>query len=1140
MTVDTPPPALSPLPPRAAPRRRRRWLVLIAGASILMVLAVWLAPAVVARTPLRNRLVQRATADLRGTVTVGGASLGWFSPVELRDVTVTDSTGRTLLAAPKITSSKSLAALIRNRADLGEFTVERPALEVVGEKQSTNLEDALANYLLDDAASSGPERTAVALHVVDGTVRIHDADAQKSWELDSVNATVRVPRSRAEAVAVTVDAKCAGGSLDADLALGASGKAVVNATAFPLESLALAVRRGEPGASLGGRLTTHLTADWSAGESAATKLSLDGTVSIKEFALAGPWLNGDRLQLASVDLPLKLAKHGESIAVERAELTCDVGTLNLAGTFDPDVPFDRLLDQPGMNFAADIDLAKLAALLPRLLRIRPGTAITDGRLAFKLGSASTPTGTAWTGAVRTSALKATRDGKPLEWKEPLSVEFVGRFPPGQMPLFDRLVCRSDFIAINAKCEPDSLKAAANVYLDVLSERLAEFVDIGGFRIGGTAAARLIASRTPQGHFSARLDLDLTKFHFADRNGLGFREDAIALRFTADGSAIPQGPIRVNAAVLQLVIGTDELHLALNGPMPDVRQFFSAGFNARLTGDFGRWMGRVRGVARVPAHYAFAGQMSASGIIRLSREQLNIDRLTLALDRVQFRGAGLDLDEPSMTASANMTLVWATAATSFENFHIRSAPLSVAGGKLAFETQPNGLLASFGGGPATTDLARLGKTLKISSDPAGANALRGTGVGPIHFRNLGSTTTFNGTLDIKDFGYGRPADTGIAEPTLRLELDGFYTDTTDTVTLSKAVVARPGLTIDGKGSLGKFDTTQEVALDGNLTYDLVKLTPDFRVAVGGGFDAVGKGTRPFSVAGSLAPGGLSVHVGKPKGPFAGMAASAAVGWDSVKAYGFEMGPSELTAKLTNGTMHVSPLRAAFAGSTIALTPTVRLDPMPSELTFAKGRIVDRARLTPQILAGGMGYVLPAIANATQVEGEVSMVLGDNRIPLADFSKATVKGELHIHKATVSAGPVVTELAKQLGGPATQLTLANEMIVPVRIENGRVFHENFTLNFNGVVVKTSGSVGFDGSLALVADVPVPTAAFQNNPRLMQALRGKRIPLPIGGTVSKPVIDPRQFQAAIGKLAQDSVKDIGRDLLNKELEKVFPLKK
>ena len=46
-----------------------------------------------------------------------------------------------------------------------------------------------------------------------------------------------------------------------------------------------------------------------------------------------------------------------------------------------------------------------------------------------------------------------------------------------------------------------------------------------------------------------------------------------------------------------------------------------------------------------------------------------------------------------------------------------------------------------------------------------------------------------------------------------------------------------------------------------------------------------------------------------------------------------------------------------------------------------------------------------------------------------------------------------------------------------------------------------------------------------------------VPVAGTLAKPTVDPRLFQAAVAALARDAVKDVGRDLLKKEVEKLFP---
>ena len=47
-------------------------------------------------------------------------------------------------------------------------------------------------------------------------------------------------------------------------------------------------------------------------------------------------------------------------------------------------------------------------------------------------------------------------------------------------------------------------------------------------------------------------------------------------------------------------------------------------------------------------------------------------------------------------------------------------------------------------------------------------------------------------------------------------------------------------------------------------------------------------------------------------------------------------------------------------------------------------------------------------------------------------------------------MVAEIAKLLGAANPSVTLANEMTVPVKVENGRVYHENLALTVNGFVV------------------------------------------------------------------------------------------
>ena len=156
------------------PRFRRRWRVRFAVVFLLLIAFVWFAPAIVAKTML-NWAVGKATADLKGTARVGGAKLGWFSSVELTDVTVADATGRSLVTVPKVTTSKTLLGFALNRSALGTITVEKPVVEIVCENGSTNLETAIDKYLQPSTAPAG-DRPAMTLIVTDGTVTVKDGD----------------------------------------------------------------------------------------------------------------------------------------------------------------------------------------------------------------------------------------------------------------------------------------------------------------------------------------------------------------------------------------------------------------------------------------------------------------------------------------------------------------------------------------------------------------------------------------------------------------------------------------------------------------------------------------------------------------------------------------------------------------------------------------------------------------------------------------------------------------------------------------------------------------------------------------------------------------------------------------------------
>ena len=81
--------------PAAAKAPRRRWwrrTIFLVGIPALL----WFAPVIVGFGPILNSIVSMASRDFKGTITVGGASLGWISHIVLHDIEVQDAEGKSL------------------------------------------------------------------------------------------------------------------------------------------------------------------------------------------------------------------------------------------------------------------------------------------------------------------------------------------------------------------------------------------------------------------------------------------------------------------------------------------------------------------------------------------------------------------------------------------------------------------------------------------------------------------------------------------------------------------------------------------------------------------------------------------------------------------------------------------------------------------------------------------------------------------------------------------------------------------------------------------------------------------------------------------------------------------------------------
>jgi hypothetical protein len=109
------------------------------------------------------------------------------------------------------------------------------------------------------------------------------------------------------------------------------------------------------------------------------------------------------------------------------------------------------------------------------------------------------------------------------------------------------------------------------------------------------------------------------------------------------------------------------------------------------------------------------------------------------------------------------------------------------------------------------------------------------------------------------------------------------------------------------------------------------------------------------------------------------------------------------------------------------------------------------------------------------------------------------------------------------------MTKEQTIPVRLVQGRVHHQNLEIPLGDISLKTSGSVGLDGSLQVMAEFPAPSRWLgKNTPKALTVVR-----LPIGGTISTPRIDPQALQQIVSRYAVETA----GELLKREFEKNIP---
>lgn len=1144
------------------PRRRRgRGMIPLA----ILGLGIWFAPWIAAKTPLADWAVQNALADVRGRARIQSVSLGWLSPIVAEGVELRDRQDETLIKIPRVTINKRLYAWLTNRSDLGAIRLEDPQFQVAFDKDTTNLEQAFAAWLKSDPNEPAKPLLeairAAGVHsfdveIVDGTATLVDTLTKRTCRLDSLAASARMTspddglRARMKGVAQQ-DSSVSGfeGGLEILPSEGEPGAGVNRASlkseAFPLWVAAAAMRRVDPGLQLDGHLVSDVHAEWRTGKQGVTTATLKADVAAKDLFAASDWIQGDQLRLAEARMPVELTWKDQQLQVSQARFDSELGQLAFNGTVDLSQGWAHALRAKPYQLTGRVDLTRVAAMLPRTVRVRENTQITSGEVDINIQARQQRAGLGWQGRIETTRLEAQSGDQRLSWNKPVLISFDAR-ETAEGIVVDRIYGEADFLELQGEARAADGHLTASFDLDRLARELSRFVDLGTLELGGSGSAYLAWQRKEGGRLEATGELEARDFRLSRPGARPWVDPELSV--SADLVAYTDGVKleRIDKAEAVVTAGGDVLKARLQQPVVEFEKGGIVPISLALRGELARWAPRAEPFVGSYPEYQLSGDCDLNADIVYSSSFAQVEPIQMRATNFQLLGPTVNISEPTvdMTASAK----WDSAESRLEvaNAHWSSPALVADAQNVLVIADPQRPWEMRGALRYSGDAAKLWRWLGDASAPS-AWQLAGRVQGQADVRQTGDMTlaTIDSRIDQFTAVWGEHR---WQEPQLRLVSHVEHDGGRQAIKLTDFNLVSQALSCSAAGDIRDLSGERELRLNGRVRYDLSKLQPVWQQFTGDGLRLTGSDEREFSLRGPL--GALASAAATPNAQglvpvrrqpatpegnwLARLEGRAELGWRQGDLYGFALGAGDLRAALSRGFVSFDPIEVVASQGRLRVAPSIRLSPDPMELTVAPGRVAEQVMITPEMCDRALKFIAPVLAGVTEAQGKFSVDVEGCHLPLADPKSGDLGGKMTVHSVEVGPGPLVQELAVLLNR-ASPARLSRESVVEFRMVKGRVYHRGLQLVFPDFTLRTYGSVGLDETVAIMAELPVPPKWIGKNP-LGDALKNQTIQLPIGGTLRAPKIDQQAMQQTSAQFLRNTATNAIQQQLFKEVDRLL----
>ncbi|KPK34723.1 MAG: hypothetical protein AMJ65_17990 [Phycisphaerae bacterium SG8_4] len=258
----------------------------------------------------------------------------------------------------------------------------------------------------------------------------------------------------------------------------------------------------------------------------------------------------------------------------------------------------------------------------------------------------------------------------------------------------------------------------------------------------------------------------------------------------------------------------------------------------------------------------------------------------------------------------------------------------------------------------------------------------------------------------------------------------------------------------------------------------------------------------------------------------LSAQAALGFEKAAYMGLQFGPTDVEIQVQNGLLKIAPFVTTVNEGQFSFAGEADFKQEPALFKAAEPmQMIKGVKINDETTGKLLKYVNPIFANVVNVTGIADLSCEQLLIPLKTEAKneTVIIGTISMKQVRLQASNLLGQILTTSGGDprGTDITIQPTRFV---LQEGFLRYEDMQVDIGDNPVNFKGAIGLDKSLDMTVTLPYTSGG--RTARVGRDTRGRRITLPLKGTVDKPELD-------MGKLLEEQLKGQLENQLQKALE-------